>query len=330
MNRTAKLILALAAPVFAGSMADAQAGEWNRNISNVRKIHPPGTAPGFHVVTATLTLGNTGAVPNVDLGVDCLLELNGVQQQVLSVPIQGRLPLCAFGSCAGTCAYSVTSGQCGNANWSSSGCACIGLLDLTFAGIQAGQGSLLRVSITPTIGAVTDLDTSDDWATLVVGENDPGTLSCPGDGTGTACPCANSGATGNGCANSSNPLGATLAATGFTETSPGTGTDSVVLHGAGMPATAPVLYLQLSSGATPIPFGDGIFCVGGTLIRLSLKINAGGTSFFPGPGDPSLSVAGGAVSGSGTTYAYQAYYRDTGSFCTSSTFNLTNGVRITW
>ena len=29
-------------------------------------------------------------------------------------------------------------------------------------------------------------------------------------------------------------------------------------------------------------------------------------------------------------YFYQSWYRNAAAFCTSSTFNLTNGVTVTW
>ncbi|MDZ4773033.1 MAG: hypothetical protein SGI72_07845 [Planctomycetota bacterium] len=128
----------------------------------------------------------------------------------------------------------------------------------------------------------------------------------------------------------SNPLGAQWTAAGFTETSSISRTDSVVLHGSGMPATLPVLSLQMSAAGSGVPFGDGILCVGGSLIRLRTKINVGAAAQFPEPGDTSLSRVSGAASGSGTLYSYQAYYRDTESFCSSATFNLTNAVRSVW
>lgn len=34
--------------------------------------------------------------------------------------------------------------------------------------------------------------------------------------------------------------------------------------------------------------------------------------------------------GSGLTSFYQAYYRDAASYCTTATFNVTNGLSLTW
>ncbi|MBN8626948.1 MAG: hypothetical protein J0M17_15815, partial [Planctomycetes bacterium] len=81
-----------------------------------------------------------------------------------------------------------------------------------------------------------------------------GTPYCFGDGTGTACPCGNVGAAGNGCGNSLNANGANLAATG----SAVVGGDSVVLTGTGMPNSS-ALYFQGTSQISVV-FGDGLRC----------------------------------------------------------------------
>ncbi|MBI5361751.1 MAG: hypothetical protein HZA53_01145, partial [Planctomycetes bacterium] len=175
--------------------------------------------------------------------------------------------------------------------------------------------------------------TSDDTFTIVVGENDPSTVLCSGDGTlSTPCPCGNSGTSGHGCANSANPSGAQLTATGFTELDPLTLTENVVLHGSGMPATSSTIYLKSDGlNAAGSVFGDGVSCLTGSIIRLRTKINVGGASSFPEPGDPMLSVRGATPSGSGLTGYYAAYYRNAaGAFCPPATFNISNGVSITW
>src|SRR5690606_27479256 len=84
---------------------------------------------------------------------------------------------------------------------------------------------------------------------------------CFGDGSGTACPCGNSGAAGRGCANSVDASGARLAASGAASLT----NDTLVLSGSGMPNSS-ALYFQ---GTTQIsaPFGDGLRCAGGTVVR---------------------------------------------------------------
>jgi hypothetical protein len=154
------------------------------------------------------------------------------------------------------------------------------------------------------------------------------TPMCAGDGSGTACPCGNSGAAGNGCASSVSASGAHLAGSGNASVT----ADTLVITGSGMPATATCLYFQgtadVAAGAGAV-FGDGLRCAGGTVIRLASKTNAGGASQYPGGGDPSISVKG-AIPTEGGTRIYQAWYRNAGAFCTSSTFNLTNGLRVAW
>src|SRR5207249_3432924 len=85
----------------------------------------------------------------------------------------------------------------------------------------------------------------------------PGQVFCSGDGTSTACPCGNNGASGHGCANSLNANGAALGSSGTASVS----ADTLVLTGTGMPDSS-ALYFQ---GTTQISvvFGDGLRCAGG-------------------------------------------------------------------
>jgi hypothetical protein len=151
---------------------------------------------------------------------------------------------------------------------------------------------------------------------------------CAGDGASTACPCGNFSLPGDqaGCTNST-AAGATLRATASASLSH----DRLVLKGAGMPGTAPAMYFQGSAaqaGGMGIGFGDGLFCAGGAIVRLGLVFSVGGVSEFPGVGDLSVSEKG-FVTGVGER-VYQVWYRDAASFCTSSTFNLSNGVVVRW
>lgn len=152
---------------------------------------------------------------------------------------------------------------------------------------------------------------------------------CTGDGVGTACPCANNApaASGRGCLNSLG-VGALLDPFG----SPRVSADTFRLDATSMPATATALFFQgtsESAGGAGVVFGDGKRCAAGTVIRLGTKTNVGGASSYPAVGDQPISIRGGLpVVGANRTY--QAWYRNAAAFCTTSTFNLTGGLRVTW
>jgi hypothetical protein len=151
-----------------------------------------------------------------------------------------------------------------------------------------------------------------------------GTTYCFGDGSGLACPCGNTGAAGHGCGNHVFATGGLLTGTG----SASVAGDTVVLTGSGMPSST-CLYFQGTTQPAAL-FGDGIKCVGGTTIRLGVKANVGGTSSFPGAGDPKISVKGAIPAGGGTRF-YEVWYRDSSlTFCTPATFNFTNGFAVVW
>jgi hypothetical protein len=106
-----------------------------------------------------------------------------------------------------------------------------------------------------------------------------------------------------------------------------------VLHGTSMTNSGSALYFQgtteVELGAGSV-LGDGLRCAGGTVRRLGTVAGAGGASDAPDAAHPAPLSAAGAILSVGATRVYQAWYRNAGSFCTSATFNLTNGVRITW
>ncbi len=146
---------------------------------------------------------------------------------------------------------------------------------------------------------------------------------CAGDGTGTACPCANNSPVGNndGCL-SSLSLGGRLRASG----TPSIAADTLALTCTQVP-NGPALYFQ-GTAQSSLGFGDGLLCAGGTIIRLGVVFAAGNTSTYPSGALPLVHVQGLDVAGNLRTY--QAWYRDSAVFCTASTFNLTNGVQLTW
>jgi hypothetical protein len=156
---------------------------------------------------------------------------------------------------------------------------------------------------------------------------------CFGDGTlASACPCANAGADGHGCASSQVAAGGLLSASGVANP------DTVVLGASDLPPGVSSIFLQGDGMiATGVVFGDGLRCAGGNLVRLALKSAIGGAASFPEAGDPSItarSAALGAPIAPSSSRFYQVYYRDNDVlFCAApagATWNVTNGIRIHW
>jgi hypothetical protein len=148
---------------------------------------------------------------------------------------------------------------------------------------------------------------------------------CSND-NGTPCPCSNNGSPGHGCGNSIFASGALLALSG----TPSTLDDTAVLEAHQVPPGVLCLFFQGNASEAPTPVGDGLRCVGGTVVRLGQKIsNPAGVARYPEAGDASISSRG-VVPLDGGMRTYQTWYRNSANFCTSATFNLTSGVRIEW
>ena len=156
---------------------------------------------------------------------------------------------------------------------------------------------------------------------------------CYGTGVmATDCPCQSSGIAGRGCPNSGNSAGAGLVAEGLVAL------HDVAFHAAGEPANALTILLQGTANvAGGTMFGDGVRCVGGSLLRLYQRNAANGIFEAPIVGEPALPDRSAQLGDSippGSPRYYQAYYRDPSSgFCPApagATFNITNAVAITW
>jgi hypothetical protein len=122
-------------------------------------------------------------------------------------------------------------------------------------------------------------------------------------------------------------MGAALSASGTASVS----ADTFTLHGTSMPDSSSVLYFQgttAANGGGGMVFGDGLRCAGGTIVRLAKKVNVAGASSYPEPGETRISVQGGVAGGN--VRKYQCWYRNAASFCTSATFNLSNGLSVDW
>jgi len=150
---------------------------------------------------------------------------------------------------------------------------------------------------------------------------------CFGDGFGTPCPCSNKGAPGHGCASSTNPEGGLLRGSGVARVS----ADTFLLTASSLPATSPTLFFQYDAvvnGGLGEPFGDGIRCLFGNLVRLGTRAASAGEATYPSSGSPTVSVRG--LVTPGAVRYYQARYRNSAAFCTVETFNLTNAIRVNW
>lgn len=149
---------------------------------------------------------------------------------------------------------------------------------------------------------------------------DPSTPLCFGDGSGSACPCANFGGAGEGCANSQGS-GARLTASG----SASLAADDLVLHASQARPQMPGSLLQGSS-AIALPFYDGILCMGNPTERVEfVRLDATGAA-----STSASIVAEGHVPGPGVTRYYQLWYRDPMISPCGSGSNLTSAVRIDW
>ena len=151
--------------------------------------------------------------------------------------------------------------------------------------------------------------------------SEAGTPYCHGDGSGSACPCMNESTQG-GCANSTGE-GATLS---------GLNSSSVlaadlVLAGSGLPPGTTGLFFQgrdpVSAGAGA-PFGDGLRCAGGPVVRLQVEAStAAGTS------QTSIDIVSRGGVQVGDRLHYQLWYRDPTGPCGTG-FNLSNGYEVIW
>src|SRR5205085_10369219 len=134
---------------------------------------------------------------------------------------------------------------------------------------------------------------------------------------------------GRGCATSRNPVGGLLWANGNASSS----NDTVKLTASGMPSNTTALVFQgtgpVNAGLGAV-FGDGLRCAGGSVVRLMQRMTLCGNREWGNgvPGDPTISSIGGVTTPG--VRIYQVWYRNAAVFCTSSTFNLTNGYRIAW
>lgn len=173
----------------------------------------------------------------------------------------------------------------------------------------------------------------------------PYTAFCFGDGTmPTSCPCAApdnvpspSGALLAGCAASFNPDGGRLTACG--SVSPSDGLRLIAELRANYTDYAFAIRgdARVVNG---IAAGDGLRCVGGSLVRFGGHAGQIGGEVPPTFGHGfwiypywgnTQSISAATSQGAGQTAYYQVVYRDSaGGHCNPSAYNLTNGIAVTW
>jgi Tol biopolymer transport system component len=180
------------------------------------------------------------------------------------------------------------------------------------------------------------MDDTNNWEDVFVrdrGAASAFTAFCFGDGSITACPCNNSGQIAHGCENSAGTGGAVLNASGEASVSSST----VQLESSGELLSAISIAFQGNAAIAPVLFGDGLRCLGGTLLRLYIKSAVGGSITAPEAGDPPIPLRS-AVLGDpiplGASRFYHVYYRDErASFCPAplgDRFNVTNAIAVSW
>lgn len=150
--------------------------------------------------------------------------------------------------------------------------------------------------------------------------DDPGTPYCFGD---SLCPCGNTGAFGNGCANGVNPDGAQLTGVGVADVTK----DSLLLSGAGLQANQAGIFFQ-GTATSPLFLFDGLRCADGVVIRLATVVaNATGDSDTRDL-EGTISTIG--MVSAGDLRHYQLWYRNPMASPCATGANTTNAYSIQW
>lgn len=155
--------------------------------------------------------------------------------------------------------------------------------------------------------------------------------TCDGgaDPVHTPCPCGNDSNTidSEGCLQSLG-YGARLRLGG----NPSLSNDTLRFVCMQLPPNGTALFFQgtqIANNFAGIVFGDGLRCAAGSIQRLAVKHATNGLAYYPEAGDLPVSVKG-QVTTAGSTRSYQVWSRNAGAFCTSATFNLSNGFITSW
>ena len=202
-----------------------------------------------------------------------------------------------------------------------------------------GDGALVssvlgRADGSLVVGGSTAIPATAQYGGFAIALADQARGFCFGDASAGPCPCDNASEPGtwSGCANSTGGA-ARLADAGLASL----GADTLAMSVSGTPPTATCVFLQGSAEVAPVPFGDGLRCIGGSLLRLYVVGASGGVASAPGAGDRGFSARSAALGDAlapGTTRYHQAHYRDPDpGFCAApqgATFNASGALAITW
>ena len=154
---------------------------------------------------------------------------------------------------------------------------------------------------------------------------------CVGDpGVGTPCPCGNDNdgsVPGSGCANGVFSSGARLVGSGLASV----GADTLALAASGLEPGNVALYFQGDTsinGRDGLPFGEGLRCVGGSPVKLQVRIASAS-----GNASTDVAIASTGNVSAGDRKYYQCCYRTSASPACgggAAGFNFTNGCAVTW
>jgi hypothetical protein len=152
---------------------------------------------------------------------------------------------------------------------------------------------------------------------------------CEGDGPangGAACPCGNNSPAGTtrGCINGTG-VGGSLTATGDASVS----NDTLHLTASHLPNGSGYFFqgTAMDTNGNGTPFGNGLRCVAGNVIRIRKIPTGTNGGTLPGVGQPPIHIIVGVSAGD--TRFYQVWYRDGQGPC-GNPFNTTNAVAVVW
>ena len=199
----------------------------------------------------------------------------------------------------------------------------------------SGDGRLVAFDSLATNLVAGDTNSGRDVFLRDRGTQAPGSDLClPGSAGVLACPCGNPSTNSpGGCDNSAATGGAQLLASGTASIA----ADTLAFDTQGETNGAFSVLLQ---GSAELPagvvFGQGVRCVGGTLLRMYASSAPGGALHVPAAGDASVSARAAALGSPIAGLAlrwYQIYYRDNvvlGGCPAASSFNATQALRVLW